>query len=97
MKHTLVTQPPLDMYMYSIMQACERDGSALTDTDYTSMDNSKVILCCDLIDGNDVMKSPHRLHQTLVLQTFSAMRFNSQKGFPHCRSIPEGVWTHPSM
>ena len=58
------------MYMYSIMQACERDGSALTDTDYTSMDNSKVILCCDLIDGNDVMKSPHRLHQTLVLQTF---------------------------
>ena len=33
------------MYMYSIMQACERDGTALMDTDYTSMDNSKVILC----------------------------------------------------
>ena len=33
------------MYMYSIMQACERDGTTLMDTDYTSMDNSKVILC----------------------------------------------------
>ena len=44
------------------------------DTGYTTMDNSKVILCCDLIDGNDVMKSPHpcivSLHQKLVLQTF---------------------------
>ena len=33
------------MYMCSIMQACERDGTTLMDTDYTSMDNFKVNFC----------------------------------------------------
>ena len=40
------------MYMYSIMQACERDGTTLMDTDYTSMDNLQSNIVLDLVWSN---------------------------------------------